>query len=108
MGAEEKEPVDVREVTVEKIKGDTFRITAKGVVRTSGWKVNLEPGAKIPESETQPIYAMGIKPTGVTMQVITPWEASVEMNLTKEIKYVSVKGESLEGNDQAITKLVPW
>ncbi len=108
MATEEKILVEVLNVTVEKIRGNLFRITARGNVRTSGWVVNLHPWIYIRPPENWDIDAVGIKPTGVVMEVITPWEASIEMNLPRDTRHITVHGVSLKGENQAITREVPW
>lgn len=102
MAAEEKVLVDVKDVTVEKVKDGVFRITAEGTVPTSGWVVNLQPLIYVKPPETWEIEAMGIKPAGIVPQVITPWKASIEMNLSKETRQISVKGKN-----QTLKKPVP-
>ncbi len=102
MATEEKVLVDVKGVTVEKVKEGVFRITAEGTVPTSGWVVNLHPLVYIKPPETWEIEAIGVKPAGVVTQVITPWKASIEMNLSKETRQISVKGKN-----QPLKKPVP-
>jgi hypothetical protein len=108
MAAEEETLVEVHDVTVQRVKGNTFRVTANGVVRTSGWVVNLHPVVYIKPPENWMIDAVGIKPTGIVKEVISPWEASVEMNLSKETIRISVRGMSLKGEKQMVTEAVPW
>jgi hypothetical protein len=103
MATEEKNLVDVRDVTVQEVNGNLFRIVAKGTVPTSGWVVNLHPVIYIRPPETWEIDAIGIKPTEIVSPVITPWDASIEMRFSKETKNVAVKG--LNG---AIKKPIPW
>jgi hypothetical protein len=100
--------VEVRKVLVERVKGNTFRVTASGVVRTSGWLVNLHPLIYIKPPENWMIDAVGIKPTGVVKEVITPWGASVELILSMETLRVTVRGKSMTGKKQMLTKAVPW
>jgi len=97
--AEEKVLVEVQEVTVQKVEGNHFRISAKGTVPTSGWVVNLHPVIYIRPPEAWEIEAIGIKPTGVVSEVITKWDASIQMSFSKETKSVSVN---------SMKKPVPW
>jgi hypothetical protein len=108
MATEERILVEIREVTLRKVKENLFRITAKGVVRTTGWVVNLHPMVYIRPPENWDMDAVGIKPTGPVGQVISPWEASIEMNLSQETRHITVHGMSLSGEKQAITKGIPW
>lgn len=103
MAAEQKTLVEVHAVAVEKVKDNVFHVNAKGIVRTSGWVVNLHPVVYVNPPETWVIEAVGIKPTGVVMPVITAWAASVDMSLPTETREVSVKGIN-----QTITEAVPW
>jgi len=103
MAAEDKTLVDVQDVTVQKVSDNLFRIKARGTVPTAGWIVNLHPVIYVRPPETWEIEAIGIKPTGVVSQVVTPWDASIEMRFSKETKNVAVKGAN--GKTK---RPVPW
>ena len=102
-GESQKTLVDVQDVVIEKVNGNIFSVTVSGIVPTAGWIVNLHPTIYEAPPEIWVIQAVGIRPTGFVVQVITPWTRSIELNLPKETQQVVV-----ETGDQTITKPVPW
>ena len=76
---------------------------ASGTVPEIGWVVNLHPYIYVRAPTTWEIEALGVRPDGPLPQVITEWEASVDMNLGKDTEEVAVIGRN-----KTITKRVPW
>lgn len=99
---DESSSIKVTEVAIKHLAGNLFRITAKGEVPTAGWSVYLRPVTYVQEPNNWLIEVHGIKPTGSVSQVISPWEASVEMGLGTKTKEITVRGSG-----KPITKVVP-
>lgn len=90
--ATEKELVYVDHVSVEKIKGGGFKITASGTAPTPNWVVVLTPATYIQEPKDWVIEAAGIPPSGIVNQVVTPWEESIELSPGPKTTTVTVIG----------------
>ena len=108
MGGEDRDLALVSDVTVKEISEGVFRVTATGIVGDPGWLVNLYPVVHVIPPETWLIHTAKTRRPGSWTQVITPWTASVDLNLSKETQQVAVKGLDKEGKVHTITKPVPW
>ncbi len=108
MGVEDRGLALVSDVTVKEISKGVFRVTATGIVGDPGWLVNLYPVAYFLPPETWLIHTAKTRLPGTWPQVITPWTASVDMNLSKKTQHVAVEGLDKEGKVHTITKPVPW
>ena len=94
MEKKEEVSVAIKNVRLEKVKGRMFKLTVKGEVPTAGWTVRLR-AVPHPESPKKWIFeALGTGPDGVAAQVVTPWEAAVQLGLPKETREILVKGKN--------------
>ncbi|MEE9584047.1 MAG: hypothetical protein V3W51_01070 [Candidatus Brocadiales bacterium] len=100
--------VTVSKASVEKVKDNRFRITARGFVGSPGWVVNLHPKIHDEPPRTWVIDAVGILRPGFWIQVVTEWQSSAELNLPPETREVSVRGLGENGGIETITMSVPW
>ena len=87
-------PVQVESAHLKQVKKHIFRLTVKGIAGSPGWVVRLQPTRSATDPETWIFEALGAGPSGVVVQMMTPWEVHVQLGLPKGTRQVLVKGSN--------------
>ena len=89
----EKEPVFLNQASIKKDKEGLYTVSANGMAPTPGWTVELAAENAEENPEDLQISARGVRPGGIMAQVLTPWQASLQLTLNSKTKKITVKGK---------------